>query len=873
MRKANKTVILALIVGCISFALPTPSPRAEVSGSTYEESAECLAALGLAEYDPSEDLSAYVTREHFCEIISKYFNIAPSGSGEGATTPFADVEISRSTFGIIRAMYDRGYVSGGDERKFHPEDNISTMQAASIAVRMLGYAQEASANGGYPGGYIATAYAKDILNEAFSDINAPITLGSVYKMLYDMLDVPMVLVNFSGASTEYTAKDGKTVLSEYCDAEKLDGIVTANMYTGISDPDAAVTRGHLKIGDRIYSALSDDMSAMIGMRVSCYVTYKDDDNGVIVYIKEKDNGVTTISSDDIKELSADRISWYTDDGKASSKHKIIDGSADVIYNGKALLDYGTIENLEIANGSVALIDNDHDGRIDVLSITEYKNYFINAVDKTSKTIYDYDANRSLETNSTGDIVEIFASDGSRTKFSSLKKNTLISVAKSSGGSENLIRIYINDGTVEDKVLSISDDEVNVGGSVYKLSPDFAKKLSASDYGKFYLDICGKIGAFGSETATDGTYALVYKSWYDPDNESANFKLYTEGEKFISYALADRVTINGRSEKTGESDFIGQFPSGTLLKYSLNEAGDKITKLEIPLPMDVDDEGNKQTANSNKFRMLYEGSSFKFRNGMFDGKVVITENTLIFSMPKEDNWDNKDMFGTLTANSFSGGTSYSKHFRAFVTGECPVNVADVMVVDDMTKGSIGNGTKMVFVTDVMEGLNNQDELCKIIEGNSGGSRVEYYCMDESIISGSGVMRGDLIRVGVDSSGNVNKVQKVYNHDGSNLYGALLVPDEGVSENTASFDSEFRVAVGNVSDISGGYMRLKLVKKSGDSFYEDTAICKTEGASVVLYDSGNSYSRELQTCSVNDIIRGDRVVIRMQLAVAKEIVIIR
>ena len=70
-----------------------------------------------------------------------------------------------------------------------------------------------------------------------------------------------------------------------------------------------------------------------------------------------------------------------------------------------------------------------------------------------------------------------------------------------------------------------------------------------------------------------------------------------------------------------------------------------------------------------------------------------------------------------------------------------------------------------------------------------------------------------------------------------------------------------------------MRLKLVKKSGASFYEDTAICKTEGASVALYDSGNSYSRELQTCSVNDIIRGDRVVIRMQLAAAKEIVIIR
>ena len=101
----------------------------------------------------------------------------------------------------------------------------------------------------------------------------------------------------------------------------------------------------------------------------------------------------------------------------------------------------------------------------------------------------------------------------------------------------------------------------------------------------------------------------------------------------------------------------------------------------------------------------------------------------------------------------------------------------------------------------------------------------------------------------------------------------MPDEGVSENTASFDSEFRVAVGYVSDISEGYMRLKLVKKSGDSFYEDTAICKTEGASVALYDSGNSYSRELQTCSVNDIIRGDRVVIRMQLAAAKEIVIIR
>ncbi len=848
----------------------------EAGMKTYEEMAECLAALGGAYYEAGTDLSVPVTREQFCEIIIKYLGLQGGAGSDTELTPFIDVEPSRPTYGAVKTMYTLGYMVGDDTRHFYPENNISVVQAATVAVKLLGYGYEAESLGGYPAGSMAEAYNREILTEKYDDYNKPITLGSVYKMLYDMLEIPIMELQFEGSKQKYTRDSNTTILDAYFETEKLKGKVTANRYTGLVTDTAALPDNQIGIDDVSFHAVNN-YDSLLGMNVVYFISYKNLDDGEIVYMTPEFDTVTTIDSDDIKEITPGKLTyWSEDEGSSRTKSINLDSKLDVIYNGVAYTGYGILSDIELKNGYVRFIDNNRDGKADVMDVTEYVSYLIDGINKTDKIIYDYDKNIDITLDNTEDIVEIFNSQGGAEKFSALKKNMLVSIAASKDAFKPVKRVYICDTVIEGSVERINDNECVVAGTTLKIAPDLNKQLSLNMSGIFYIDINGKLAAFKSSKSSDFTYGVVYKCWYDNEEEQTGLKIFTESEKFEGFFLKDKISINGTNYKaatsTGGNLIANTLQIGTVIRYKLGDNGE-IAKIEFPLAMITDRGGNKSPADSDDFRTLYEGSSFKYRNGMFDGKVVITDNTVIFSVPKSSNWSDTDIFGTLSTKSFSGGTSYSKNYKAYVVGESPVSVADVMIVEDMTKGSIGNTTNMVFVTDVGEGLDPENDICQVIKGVSGGNTVEYYCVDDTIIAESALKRGDVIRVGVNSANKVNKVEKIYNADGSNKNGALLVPDEGISENTASFDSEYRVAIGTVQDVEDGYMRFSMRKISGEKFFDDPALCRTDGATIIKYDTKNTRNHVPSPCSVNEILRGDTVIIRMNLAAAKEIIIIR
>jgi hypothetical protein len=869
----KKILSVFLTAAIISFICSPAAVKAETS-EDYREYALCLDALGCIDYSEEADMEKIVSREEFCEMAVRFMGISETDGGDNERTPFIDVPTEKDTYSAIRTMYNLGYISGDGARHFYPEDSITVAGAATIAVGMLGYSYTATVLGGYPSGYMSKAYEEKILTEKFESYNAPMKLGSVYRMFYNMLEVPIMEVKLQGSDMAYTSENKKTILSTALKAEKREGLVTANRYTGLASASDYNGETSVTIDGEVYSTVKN-FDDMLGMNVIYYVSYKNDASGEIVYMKSEKNTVTSINSDDIEEITASRFIYTTDGGR--TKNVNLASGIDVIYNGKAYTGYGALSSLELKNGSVMLIDNNRDGKADVMDITEYQNYYIDGINKSDRIIYDYERGRQLEIKpSAGKNVEIFNADGSAARFSDLKKGVLISAAQSMDEENKLIRVYRCSDTVEGRLETASEDEYSIGGNVYKAAPDAPRVFSVQDEGVFFLDINGKIADFKKNGGDDYKYAVVYNCWYDENAEATGIKLFTKEEEFKEYILPGKININGKSVKTSTKEaggnLINMLKKGIVVRYRLIEDGSGISHIQVPLAMTEDKNGNKYPADSENFRTLFEGSSFKYRNGMFDGKVIATDETVIFSIPKSESWSDKNLFGTLKTSSFSGGTSYSKNFKAYVTGENPVNRAEVMTVEDMVRGSIGNGTNLVLVYKIVIGVDDEGDVCHVIKGVSGTNAAEYYC-DEEIINSNGVQAGDVIRIGVNSAGRVNKIQKIYNADGSNLNGALLVPSEGTSENTASFDSEFRVAIGTVQDIDSGYMKFSMTKKSGEELYEESSICRTEGASVVIYDSEDKRGNVPLSCSVNDILRGDTVILRMNLAAAKEIIILR
>lgn len=845
---------------------------AEESEDIYTEAAACLEHLGAVEYTAETDLQAVVTREQYCEILSDYFGIVSSPNGSGATTPFIDVDVTRESYGVIRTMYDRGFISGDDEKKFYPEQDITVAQAITILVRMIGHGYEASLTG-YPQGYMNVASNYDIIYDGLGGIDDTMTLGAVYRILYNTLDAPVVTFEMDGGNQTYTWDPDVTVLTAYFKAEKKEGIVTADEYSGLTSGQAATVDGRIEI-DGVSYKLSADYSNMLGKNVEYYVSYKNEDDGEVVYMKEKNNNIVEINTDYIDEINDTSLTYYPDDGSKKKTEKLSD-SIDVIYNGKAYTGYGSLRNIELYNGNVCIIDNNNDGLYEVINITEYTDYYIGGTDKANKIVYDYSNEKELSMNDSENTVEIYDEEGNRIGFSELKANTLISVLESKDENYRLIKAYVCSGSVNGSVDGINDDTYNISGAEYKKAHDMKQELKLGQLGTFLIDKNGKIAAYVNEIDNSIKYAVVYKVVYEPGEEKLSLKLFSSDAAFVSYELKPKLSLNGSKveiqTESGRNEFMSAVTQGMVIAYKLNEEG-VISVLDTPVSMIEDTSGNKHEADTEDFRVIAEGSSFKYRNGLLDGKVIINEDTLIFGVPKSDNWSLKDNFNCLSASSFSGGSSYSKVFKAYVTGENAVNIADILLIEDMTKGGIGNGTNMVLVTNLLEGINTEGDICDIIEGVSAGNKVEYYCTDESLIEDNGITSGDIIRVGVDAKSNVNKIQKIYNSDGSNSYGALLVPSEGISENTSSFDSEFRVAAGYMQDLSDNYMKFTMKKKSGDEYYDDVSLCQVSGATVVKYEADNPKA-DPTPCSVNEILKDDFVIIRMSLASAKEIIIIR
>lgn len=868
----RKILSAVLSLAMLASTVSVTAVNAAEDSAVYEAAAQCLKDLGGIEYDGTADLSAEVTRAEFCSIIVDYFNIAPLNGT--ATTPFIDVELTHKNFGAIRVLYDLGYISGDGNRRFEPERSITVREALTIMVTALGYKYEAMQRGGYPTGFTSVASEKEIITESFEDYNAPMTLGSIYNMLYDSLDVPVMMVNITDGRETYTASEENTVLWVYFKAEKHEGIVTANEYTALTSVDGRVTDDQISVNDTVYYS-QQDYSDMLGYNTVYYISFKNDDNGELVHMYSEDNTAIEILSEDIEKMSDNSI-VYREDGTSRSKTENISSDADVIYNGRALTGYGTLANIMPINGTTVLIDNDKDGNADVVNITEYENYYISALDKSTRTVYDYNESKSLNMGEAAETVEIYDADGSKTTFSSLRKDTLISVAESHEDSNKLIKAYICDTQVEGSVESISDDEYTINGTVYKRSPYMTKNMTIGTQGVFYIDIMGKIAAFSTAADTSYNYGLIYNTVYDENESLFYLIIFTPSEDFVQYDLNDKLAVNSVSMDPYDADdaaaLIEKLQTGMVIRYKMNDTGDSIASIETPIAMIDDGDGNKTPADSTDFRTLYEGSSFKYRNGLLDGKLIIDDETIIFSVPKSENWKDKTLFGILTTNSFSGGSTYSKNYKAYAVGENAVNDADVMVIEDITKGAIGNSTNMVLVTGLSTGVDVEDNVCTVINGVAAGNTVEYYCQDDQTAEEYGIQEGDVIRVGLDSANNVSSIQKIYNADGSSNYGALLVPSEGVSENTASFDSEFRVAIGTVLDHDNTYMKFSMQKKSGDEFYNDMSICQISEATVVKYELDNPYGTP-SPCSVNDILEGDTVIIRMRLASAREIIILR
>ena len=142
-----KKICLLLITSALIFApgyfnLAQGAGLSDISGHPFEKEITKLVEAGVVSGFPDGTFKPdqEVTRAQFAKLVAVAFGLNTTGF---TTSTFNDVPADHWAFGYIEAVAAKGWVKGFPDGGFHPEENITREQMATLMIRVLGREEDA----------------------------------------------------------------------------------------------------------------------------------------------------------------------------------------------------------------------------------------------------------------------------------------------------------------------------------------------------------------------------------------------------------------------------------------------------------------------------------------------------------------------------------------------------------------------------------------------------------------------------------------------------------------------------------------------------------------------------------------------------------
>ncbi|MBO5408536.1 MAG: S-layer homology domain-containing protein [Clostridia bacterium] len=677
-----KTKVLALLLCCMMLA-----SSLVVSAATFSdvpESHDRYTAINLLSgmdiitgfpdgtFKPDEP----VTRAQMAALISRMFNLP------GVTVsqkPFSDVEVDYWAASNIVAAKNRGIINGFPEGTFQPEAEVTYEQAVKMIICALNYGTVAESQGGYPGGYINQASKLDILKNAAATHSAPAARGIIAQLLYNSLEVEMLVpqINADGTTSYVKPTTGNNSVSQqYLKTETVKNAIVVRTPKVNLEPDvSAISRVNddamfIKHNNTYIKVTVPGTSAFdyIGQQVD--VTYKTDpenpDEKVMTSITRSSSVMVyeNIKLADVISLTSSGINYYTNRANDRDNNVRFNGNLSVIYNerlhtdGIAAIneDLTNVTNHEYANGVISVYVS---GSQTLVKVKSYKTYVVDSVVASTETIrvkggvidgenqpnidlyVPYKDTYTFETVMKKGNFDFATGKASAkatdlTSYSGIAKGNIISIAKSEGypenadaieGSEHYCEVIVSATAVTGIVEEYSTDDettrpvIKVGKySALRAGRDLDRyELTAviqpEVNAKFHIDAFGEIGYVSNIKAED-------------INVGIPVYVTTGGSGFDRITQVEIYNVNTNQVET--------------LRFRDEEANDpRVLALKEIVDYEEDEEGNRTPV----YGGLITDSLFKYtlKNGQINTleKIVAgTEDyTYVEAKSTEDEVDN------------------------------------------------------------------------------------------------------------------------------------------------------------------------------------------------------------------------------------------
>lgn len=835
-----KKILLILLAAVMAFPLTTALSAEEQQAA--QPSPDVMFARAMGIIDSDADPAGTLTRIELAEI---YYNIISNGVEHDniSESRFSDVTADEAGFADFVAQC--GIMNGVSETEFDTQGQVTYIQLLKTLVSFLGYEQRALVNGGYPYGYLITAKDLGIVDEMTPSVDSVITVSKAATAFKLATNVSVMKRISFGSAEEYDVINGTTYLNMYLDVKRVRGIVTANYLVDFEGE--TLRYDQVKIdGVKYYmESACADIKNYLGYKLDVYATgLKDDVQSIMYYETVNNNTAVVVDGEDIEGISGTNVMYK--EAEKTKKFAINTGTK-VVYNASLCGNYdeNTINPFKNSykDGSVTLIDNNGDDICDLISVDAYDTYVVS--DIVGNVIFN--EYRPLEVVDLGEDykegdIEIVNILNEPLPFSEISEGDIISVSRDAFGAVRRIAVTIDSytGTVnsfndEDNLIGIDETEFKMSRSL-QLNPQFAD-LNPGDKVMVYFNKDGKVSDIEAKAYEKYKIGYIVDASMGSLDTAVEVKLFTSGDTFEILPLAEKVTIRSMDKRVTAKDAIEL--AGTA------EGSGKIQRQPILYKTNVNGEINwidySMGTTPVDGLFMYEGFDGKtsranapYRRSVrsFGAKLLISDATVIFSVPDEEHRDKDDDYVVESANIFSENDT-SKLFEAYGDDkETPC--AKILVLKGLAKDDIDMYTDVFAVDEIKDEIDEDGSAIKKVYGILYGTQTSYVADPEIINVKNGGLpeKGDILRLGISKKGKINYAEMVFDAEAREIAG-------GANPSNASYNSSVRYSYGDVIYSDGSYMKVKIAGSGGDiiesypiNSFKMVELDKTNGKKGVL-----------------------------------------
>ncbi len=797
----NKLRFLSLVMSVVFIfaCFPFVNTMASTIGLYEDEYAHSLDVLKTICPDFPLESNDTTTRDEFVAAVVMALGI-PQGTAPASA--FRDVDAESKYSPYIAYAAQLGLISNVD--LFYPSSPVTYEQAIKIIMSAAGYAKKAEITGGYPLGYIKTAHDAGVGKNISVSNDSTLTHGQATELIFEACTADIMEETTFGDSSDYSVTAGKNIFSTYHKIYMAEGVVSANEHTGIRSISSASPEGYITIDDINYAIGGFD--DFLGRRVRVF--YKNNSSRDIIYIYPCNNKVFKYSAKDTPYLSGSVLTAYSQEDKKEIKYNMEDYS--ILYNGKCFNTSDPEGCVNSSGGSITLVDNDGNGRINIIEITEPRYGIISSVNEIDEKVYDkYQRGAML---ALADVkYSVREDDGTPIELGSLKEDDAVGYVVSKDGKKcEIIRYNQKKGGVLDSITS--QNKIVVSGEEYSLSEYYTANIKLPAAIKTGSDVILSIGEDGSviyvkEFVSDIRYGYYIASG-SMGNLGAEPKVMVFGDdgEMHEYSLADKVKIDGVSHTRAETltKLADQEARGSLyrvIKYSLNP-DEKVYKLYLTIDNTLGsqvfltrtqiesspvlyDDNEEQGYSANSAGNVPQGMLY-YKNEVFYPHFTMAPDCVILKVPKSSgDIFNEDYYSLATSTDVRDGASGNSI-------ECYGYDVDVegasfilWLSDEGGSAQVPTESANGVVEEKTEGVSPNGDKCYVLKLFLDGKAEKYYSTENSYDAVKDMSPGDIVQVSYNRDREITAAEINFDWSEKEIVGTNAKAPQGYGDATVEF----------------------------------------------------------------------------------------